>query len=150
MQRGHLSLILLTVYTILSFSCNQKQAANETTDTAPAGSAPVNTTPQNPVEKNKVVGDWIRTDAPYQLKITELSEGGLLKAGYFNPNPINVGKANWQVTNGALQLYIELRDENYPGSNYTLTYLPEKNLLVGSYFQAVQGVSYDIAFMRAK
>jgi hypothetical protein len=71
-------------------------------------------------------------------------------AGYFNPASIHVGKANWISNDGVLQIYIELRDQNYPGSSYTLRYQPDQDMLAGKYFQAVEGVSYDIAFSRKK
>ena len=79
-----------------------------------------------------------------------MPDDGTLKAGYFNPNPINVGKAGWNFSEGMMKLYIELRDENYPGSNYNLVYYPEKDLLAGKYFQAVEGVTYDVGFFRKK
>ena len=97
-----------------------------------------------------LAGDWVRTDAPYRIQISELSDGGVMKAGYFNPNSINVSKASWALTDGLLRIYIELRDENYPGSNYTLIYYPEKDLLAGQYFQAIERVTYDVGFMRKK
>ena len=37
---------------------------------------------------------------------------------------------------GALKLFIELRDVGYPGSTYTLTYLPAGDRLTGVYYQA--------------
>jgi hypothetical protein len=67
-----------------------------------------------------------------------------------NPKSINVGRANWTLSNGTISIYVELRDENYPGSHYTLYYMPERDLLAGKYFQAVEGVTYDVGFMRAK
>jgi len=77
-------------------------------------------------------------------------DGGMMKAEYFNPKSINVGKAMWADAEGFLKIYIELSDENYPGSNYTLTYYPEKDLLAGKYYQAVEGTTYDVGFSRAK
>ena len=106
--------------------------------------------PQKKIEKTVLVGDWERTDAPYQLKVSELPDDGTMKAGYFNPRSIHVGKATWVIAEGLLRIYIELRDENYPGSNYTLTYYPDQDLLTGKYYQAVEGVTYDISFKRKK
>ena len=73
-----------------------------------------------------------------------------MKAGYFNPRSINVASALWALTDGVLKIYIELRDENYPGSNYNLIYYPERDLLAGKYFQAVGRITYDVGFARAK
>lgn len=101
-------------------------------------------------DKNKIASSWIRTDAPYNLKIADFSDDGTLNAEYFNPKSIHVGKATWSEINGVINIYVELRDENYPGSNYTLFYLADKDLLAGKYFQAVEGITYDVGFIRAK
>ncbi|HEX9251908.1 MAG TPA: hypothetical protein VF870_06675 [Ignavibacteriaceae bacterium] len=102
------------------------------------------------IDKNIIAGSWIRTDAEYQIKISDVSENGVMSAQYFNPRPINVSKAEWAYTEGFLKVYIELRDENYPGSNYNLTYIPERDLLVGDYFQAVEGLTFYVEFRRNK
>jgi hypothetical protein len=39
----------------------------------------------------------------------------------------------------ATQVVVELRDVNYPGSTYTLTYDPGTDRLTGTYYQAVAG-----------
>ena len=102
------------------------------------------------IDKKVLLGNWVRTDSDYKIKISEVAKEGKLKAGYFNPKSINVSKASWTNTKGVLKIYIELRDENYPGSIYNLTYFPEKDMLAGKYFQAVTGETYDILFSRVK
>lgn len=104
----------------------------------------------NGVEKKVLLGNWVRMDADYQIKISEVLADGKLKAGYYNPKSINVSKATWTNTKGILRIYIELRDQNYPGSNYNLTYYPEKDMLTGKYFQAVTGETFDVLFSRIK
>ncbi len=79
-----------------------------------------------------------------------MNEDGTLNAQYFNPNPINVGKANWEESHGNLTITVELRDVNYPGSTYTLSYLPDRDVLAGDYFQAVQGATFYVEFVREK
>ena len=49
---------------------------------------------------------------------------------------------------GNLEVFIELRDINYPGSTYTLTYDRQNDILHGTYFQATMQQTYDIAFTR--
>ena len=102
------------------------------------------------VDKNLLVGDWVRTDASYLIKIINVNEDGTLDAQYFNPNPINVGKANWEESHGNLELTVELRDVNYPGSTYTLSYLPDRDVLAGDYYQAVQGATFYVEFVKKK
>jgi len=128
------TLLLLAAMAALTFGCNQQppQPQKKTAD------------------KSLLVGNWVRTDAPYRIQISELLDDGKMKAGYFNPKSINVSKAGWVNSGGVIQLYIELRDENYPGSNYSLTYLPERDMLAGNYFQAVEGTNFKVEFARAK
>jgi hypothetical protein len=128
------ALLLVAVIAALTFSCNQQ---------------PPQTQPK-PADKSLLVGNWVRTDAPYRIQISELLDDGKMKAGYFNPKSINVSKAGWVNSGGVIQLYVEMRDTNYPGSNYTLTYIPERDLLAGNYFQAVEGTTFRVAFVRAK
>lgn len=152
MKTQYTSLIFFGLV-FLTTSCNQMQEKKEETAAPPTSktsSEPAKMTTPAKTDKNELLGDWTRTDAPYQLKISELQEDGNMKAGYFNPKSINVGKATWTFENGLLSIYIELRDENYPGSKYTLFYYPDNGLLAGKYFQAVEGVTYDVAFSRKK
>jgi len=102
------------------------------------------------IDKNLLAGEWIRTDWNYVIKIDNVNEDGTLKAQYFNPNPINVGKANWEESSGSLKIIVELRDINYPGSTYTLNYLPDRDILAGDYYQAVEGITFYVEFSRTK
>jgi len=101
-------------------------------------------------DKNLLVGDWLRTDANYLIKIKSVNDDGILEAQYFNPKPINVGNANWEESYGNLKVIVELQDVNYPGSKYTLNYLPDRDILAGDYFQAVQGLNFYVEFARNK
>jgi hypothetical protein len=102
------------------------------------------------IEKQLLVGEWVRTDAGYLIKIINVKVDGTLEAQYFNPNPINVGNATWQENYGNLEVIVELKDVNYPGSIYTLSYLPDRDVLAGNYFQAVQGLNFYVEFARNK
>ena len=141
--------MLLAIIAVFVVSCKD---ARENKATAPESTSTETVSPQKGAvpNKNKLVGEWTRTDASYQIKITELMDDGTMKAGYFNPASINVGSAMWAFADGVLKIYIELRDENYPGSNYNLIYYPERDLLAGKYFQAVERVTYDVGFTRVK
>jgi hypothetical protein len=98
----------------------------------------------------RLAGTWLRLDGGYVLEFKDIGSKGRLKARYFNPKQINVAKAEWRQRNGSLQVFVELRDVNYPGSTYTLVYSPEKDSLEGNYFQALQGQTYAIGFIRIK
>ena len=95
-------------------------------------------------------GRWLREDGGYLLDLQDIRADGSLKAFYFNPRNINVHVANWKFEDERLLLYVELRDVNYPGSNYTLMFRASQDLLWGSYFQAVQKQTLDVKFVRMK
>ena len=104
-----------------------------------------------PAELRPLLGEWRRPDGGYVLAVTGIAEDGTATAGYLNPQPINVGRAEARRDEkGVLHLFVELRDRNYPGSTYTLVYDPEGDQLVGVYFQAVQRASYDVVFVRRR
>ena len=109
-----------------------------------------NTTGIKTTDENLLVGDWVRTDASYLVKIIKVNEDRTLEAQYFNPNPINVGKANLEESYGNFKIVIELRDVNYPGSTYTLNYLSDRDILAGDYYQAVEGLTFYVEFARNK
>jgi len=148
-QISYFTLLLLVAITAFIFSCNQHEK-NEITESNTATSEPAQQEPKKIIDRSLLVGNWERTDAPYQIKISGLSDDGKMKAGYFNPKSINVANALWVFADGVFKIYVELRDENYPGSNYNLIYIPESDLLAGKYFQAVEGVTYDVGFLRKK
>lgn len=140
---------LLIAIVLFMSACNEQQ---ETEKTEPVNTPAETISPQQKTtaDKTVLIGDWMRTDADYRIQVSELLSDGWMKAGYFNPKSINVGKAMWSSADGVLKVFIELRDENYPGSSYTLTYLPESDLLAGKYYQAVEGATYDVEFTRKK
>jgi hypothetical protein len=105
---------------------------------------------QRPVDENKLGGNWLRPDGGYLLDLANIQPDGKLTAAYFNPRRINVSQAAWSRKEGGLTLFVELRDINYPGSTYTLTYDPGKDVLLGVYFQAATGQSFEIFFVRRK
>jgi len=129
------AIIILIVVLIILF-------ANNTGDTVSSN--------RKVADKNLLVGDWVRTDAGYLIKISKVNDDGTLEAQYFNPNPINVGNSNWEESHGNLEIKVVLRDVNYPGSTYTLSYLPDRDILAGDYFQAVQGATFYVEFVRNK
>jgi len=128
------SLLAVVLIVIIIYLINNSQETNRSTGKA--------------VSKNLLVGDWVRTDAGYLVKIINVNQDRTLDAQYFNPNPINVGKANWEENYGSLQIIIELRDVNYPGSTYKLSYLPDRDVLAGDYYQAVEGLTFYVEFAR--
>ena len=95
-------------------------------------------------------GRWVRQDGGYILDLQNIRPDGKMKAFYFNPRNINVHEASWKFEDNRLILYVELRDVNYPGSNYTLMYRVANDVLWGSYYQAVQKQTLKVHFMRGK
>ena len=135
---------------ILAVSCGKKE-----------GSPPVSAVPE-PKSTNaassaaarpefaKLAGKWERPDGGYVLEIKSVDASGTMQAAYFNPNPINVSRAAALYQDGATKVFIELRDENYPGCTYSLTYDPQSDQLYGQYFQASMQQTFDVTFGRMK
>jgi hypothetical protein len=96
----------------------------------------------------KLIGRWQRADGGYIIEIQSIEPSGKMNAAYFNPRPIHVAKAEASQYEGIVNIFIELRDVNYPGSTYNLTYDPAEDYLKGLYFQAAQGQTFDVYFMR--
>jgi hypothetical protein len=77
-----------------------------------------------------------------------VKQDGMLRAAYFYPRPIHVAKAEWRRMADRIQVFVELRDVNYPGSTYTLIYEPKQDRFTGYYYQAVLGQTFDVVFLR--
>jgi hypothetical protein len=101
-------------------------------------------------ELNRMAGKWLRPDGGYVLELSDVKPEGKLKAAYFNPRPIHVAKAEWRSMAGRIQVFVELRDVNYPGSTYTLIYDAAKDRFEGYYYQAVQKQTFNVVFERTK
>jgi len=100
------------------------------------------------ITTERLVGRWVRPDGGYVLAIRSVQDNGALDASYYNPRSINVSRAERRRENGRLTVCVELRDKNYPGSQYTLRYFPEEDILAGTYFQAVHRQTFEIMFIR--
>lgn len=100
------------------------------------------------IDAQRLQGRWQRPDGGYVLELKEIKKDGNLEAAYFNPRPIKVSKAEWNRKKGVINVFVELRDFNYPGSKYNLQYDPKTDRLIGTYFQAVHGDTYDVEFVR--
>jgi hypothetical protein len=127
----------------------QMNRADKSTKNTTTSSVSSNTPAK--ADQNLLVGRWTRTDSEgaYVIEIKSAGAEGKLEANYFNPNPINVGHAEWQQKNGKLIVIVELRDVNYPGSTYTLNFFPSENRMTGNYYQAVQGQNFEVEFIRS-
>jgi len=103
-------------------------------------------TPKSDFKKLK--GDWVRPDGGYIISIRNINSDGRVQAAYFNPNPINVAQAKVAFKGNKVKLFLELRDEGYPGCTYDLSYDQQADQLRGIYYQAAIKESYDIVFLR--
>ena len=98
----------------------------------------------------RLIGNWMRTDGGYIIALRSVDPEGRVDAAYFNPRPINVSRAEAAVKGNTAKLFIELRDEGYPGSTYTLEYDSTNDALSGVYLQAVLQQSFNVMFVRLK
>ncbi len=115
---------------------------------AQSGNPPKQTEGQTGVQR--LEGRWVRPDGGYLLELWGIKKDGSVSAAYYNPRPIKVFIAKWSRKDGKINLFVELRDLNYPGSKYNLQYDPKSDRLRGTYFQAVEKQTFDIEFVRAK
>ena len=88
------------------------------------------------------------THRDYHSRNLMVRDDGTLKAAYYNPGPINVALAEARDKDHGLEVFVELRDVNYPGSTYTLMYDRAKDQLHGIYYQAVSKQNYEVVFVR--
>ncbi len=116
----------------------------------PAAPSVARDAPQVQNRFDRLNGRWVRPDGGYVLEIKDVDAAGKLTAGYFNPRPINVSRAEAVVDGDNLRILIELRYVNYPGATYHLIYDPEKDQLRGIYRQPALGQSFQIFFVREK
>ncbi len=97
-----------------------------------------------------LVGRWQRADGGYVIEVRRIHADGRIEAGYYNPRPINVGRAQASVSGEKTMIELELRDRGYPGSTYTLIYLTDKDVLRGIYYHAPSKQSLGVFFVRMK
>lgn len=131
--------------------CGSKPATIET-PAAPSFVVTNAPAPVEPVTNEFAVlkGRWQRGDGDYLIEVRNADPGGKLDTGYFNPGPIKVSQAQASRRNDSLQIFVELRDVNYPGCTYKLTYDAKSDQLFGQYYQAAMQQTYDVAFGRVK
>ena len=94
-----------------------------------------------------IQGRWVRMDAPYVIELSH-AEDGSLQADYYNPRPIHVSRAASVEHDGQLQVMVELRDVNYPGSTYFLAYDQGHDRMSGYYFHPVSQQTFEVEFVR--
>ena len=99
------------------------------------------------VNIDTLIGRWLRPDGNYILQIDAFKEDRKIEAQYFNPRPIHIERAEL-IPDENLRVFIEFNDRGYEGSSYDLIYNLANDALVGKYFQATYGQTYQIAFIR--
>lgn len=150
-------LVIIAAGALALAGCGQQAANPETKPVTPA-EVLTNTPPQiaptvvaaATVDFSKLKGRWERPDGGYVLEIRDIAADGKADVGYFNPSSIKVESARVSSEGGTLKVFVTLRDANYPGCTYTLTYDAQSDELSGKYFQAALQETYDIAFARLK
>ena len=134
----------------VSIETEQPEQPSVTDEDAESSPTATGDTPTEPREESylPLVGRWVRTDSPYVIEIRGVGRDGSMEAAYFNPRPINVSRATARRESGELQVFVELRDVNYPGATYNLAYNRSQDVLQGIYFQPALGQGFDVSFAR--
>ncbi|HEY3385676.1 MAG TPA: hypothetical protein VGK46_04140 [Saprospiraceae bacterium] len=139
-----LGLLIIGIYFI--FVKNSSPSSAEGSTTVPPGAKQITENPN----LDHLVGRWLRPDGGYILEIRHIGQDGKLDIGYYNPNPIKIGRAAWAEKDGKYYIMVELQDINYPGSTYGLEYILSQDKFAGTYYQAVEKNTYDVEFVREK
>jgi uncharacterized protein (DUF2147 family) len=144
-------LVLLTigVFTTMAFFILHGKQTGVQSAASPAAKESV-AQPEAKTGFESLKGRWQRPDGGYVVEIKEIDGQGKMIAAYFNPRPINVSRAEASLEGTVIKVFIELRDINYPGATYHLTYDSEKDQLRGVYFQPALQQSFDVVFVRMK
>ena len=95
-----------------------------------------------------LIGEWVRTDGGYIIRLKEIKPDGSPDISYFNPKEINIAEAQVSEWKGMKKLFLKLQDQGYPGSTYTLYYYAEKDALAGFYYQANLKQTFEVVFLR--
>ncbi len=108
---------------VLLSGCQREVAPGESTTAQSSGAshAPFAVAPTNQIY-GTLKGRWERPDGGYVLEIRGADAAGSLEAGCFNPSPIDVSQARACQAGGVTKVFVELRDENYPGCTYKLAH----------------------------
>jgi uncharacterized protein (DUF2147 family) len=148
---GRLALLLTTVAFIIIgavFLFHGRHSGAESP--GPSATTEGMAAPAAKADFDRLKGRWQRPDGGYVIEIKDIDASGKMAAGYFNPRPINVSQAEAALDGTTLKVFIELRDVNYPGATYHLTYDPESDQLRGVYFQPKLQQRFDVFFVRMK
>jgi hypothetical protein len=138
-----LAFVLIAATAVLYYLYVGKASKDDKTDQKPATTAAK-------TDFSPFIGDWIRPDGGYIIRIGDIHSDGSVDAAYFNPNRINVAEAKVSIEKDYLKLFIKLQDKGYPGSTYTLYYYADKDALAGFYYQAVMKQTFEVIFVRKK
>ena len=144
---------LVAAAAVATYFLQRQKPAKATTDAPPATNAIVEAATAGTAPKidcQCLKGRWARSDGDYLIEIRKVGGDGQLEAGYFNPQPIHVSKAEVKKDGAATKVFIELNDVNYPGCKYNLTHIPNEDRLAGTYFQAAMQETYEVMFERLK
>ncbi len=156
MNKNRKGIIVIVIIGILvpaiwHFTCNNKGETDEKDVVAKVANVDkaADTKIVKKVSADTLLGQWLRPDGNYILEISKISDDRTIEAKYFNPNPIHVARAELLMSEG-LKIQVEFADKGYEGSTYDLIYDPGQDALIGTYYQATMGQTYQIGFVRIK
>ncbi len=145
---GSWRLVVALALPCLLVSCGRQGDVSPAVPASATNEAPVPVVARP--EFDQLKGRWERPDGGYVLEFRNVDTAGVVEAAYFNPGPIRVSKALALQEQGTTKVFVELRDVNYPGCTYSLSYDPATDQLHGVYFQAAVQQTYDVVFARLK
>lgn len=137
--------LFIFTFTLVLAGCGEQPVSKPAAESTSKPATPEVAAHLNP--KN-LIGSWMRNDGNYTIKIDKVKDQGYLSASYFNPSPIHTDKTTYKVEDDSLKVHMLLNDTNYPKCTYDLIYNEEKQMLLGQYYQATSGQTYNVMFSK--
>lgn len=60
---------------------------------------------KGPPDVRRLEGRWLRPDGGYILEVRAIKKDNSVEAAYFNPRPINVHEAHYQIKEGSDMMF---------------------------------------------
>lgn len=95
-----------------------------------------------------LIGRWQRSDGGQILEIHGIAADGRMDCTYFNPNPVQVVRAEAVIQGDTLQIFIALEGKDFPRASLQLIYNPNQEILTGRYRQPAKDGTLTVTYVK--
>jgi len=110
MQKNHFKIVVIVI--ILASAVFPRDAETAASEEKP--------------DFNVIIGEWVRSDGGYIVRIRDVNPDGSVDAGYFNPAKTNISEADVSLWKGFVKLFIKLQTRDIPDRPIRSTITPKK------------------------